>query len=116
MQNCEGSTASRSAGVSPAVVGRLGRRPCGNRARRPIAADETSALLLVVGKRLHSTLLCRESSSMRRFVILILAILFAQTALAWNATGHQAMAAIAWDNMTPAARTKAIALLKKAPQ
>ena len=52
---------------------------------------------------------------MRRFVILILAILFAQTALAWNATGHEAVAAIAWDNMTPAAQTKAIAILKKAP-
>jgi hypothetical protein len=53
---------------------------------------------------------------MRRLVILILAILFAQTALAWNATGHEAVAAIAWDNMTPVARTKAIALLKQAPQ
>ncbi|HKO59401.1 MAG TPA: S1/P1 nuclease [Thermoanaerobaculia bacterium] len=46
---------------------------------------------------------------------LVLALLFPASVLAWNDTGHKLVAAIAWDNMTPAARTKAIELLKKAP-
>jgi hypothetical protein len=34
---------------------------------------------------------------------------------AWNATGHQLVAGIAWDQMTPAARQQAITLLRAAP-
>ena len=45
----------------------------------------------------------------------ILALALAPTLFAWNNTGHQAVAGIAWDNMTPAARQKAIALLQSAP-
>ena len=52
---------------------------------------------------------------MRRFSILLI-ILVAPIALAWNATGHEAVAAIAWDNMTPQARTHAIALLMQSQQ
>jgi hypothetical protein len=47
---------------------------------------------------------------MRRFSLLLF-ILIAPVAFAWNATGHETVAAIAWDNMTPKAREHAIALL-----
>ena len=47
---------------------------------------------------------------------LIVALVFPQSVLAWNATGHQVVAGIAWDNMTPMARQNAIALLQAAPQ
>ena len=33
----------------------------------------------------------------------------------WNATGHEVIAAIAWNHLTPAARTKATALLRNGP-
>jgi hypothetical protein len=46
---------------------------------------------------------------------LVVALCLPQAVLAWNATGHELVAGIAWDNMTPAARQKAIALLKSAP-
>ena len=42
-------------------------------------------------------------------------LLFAGAGLSWNNTGHEVVAGIAWDNMTPAARHKAIALLEAAP-
>jgi hypothetical protein len=34
---------------------------------------------------------------------------------AWNATGHRTIAEIAWDHMTPAARTRAVDLLQHGP-
>jgi hypothetical protein len=34
---------------------------------------------------------------------------------AWDAVGHETIARIAWDRMTPAARAKAVALLRAAP-
>jgi hypothetical protein len=46
---------------------------------------------------------------------LVLALYLPQSVLAWNATGHQVVAGIAWDNMTPTARRNAIALLQAAP-
>jgi hypothetical protein len=46
---------------------------------------------------------------------LVVSLLLPQSLLAWNATGHQVVAGIAWDNMTPAARRNAIALLQAAP-
>lgn len=46
---------------------------------------------------------------------LVVALCLPQAALAWDATGHELVAGIAWDNMTPAARQKAISLLKSAP-
>lgn len=54
----------------------------------------------------------------RRFVLsaLVLALLLPASALGWNATAHEVIAGIAWDNMTPSARAKAIALLQKAPR
>jgi hypothetical protein len=53
---------------------------------------------------------------MKRSLLLLLAVvLFPQTASAWNATGHMAVAGVAWDNMTPQARQNAIALLQAAP-
>ncbi len=39
-----------------------------------------------------------------------------QSALAWNGTGHELVAGIAWDNMSPDTQQKAIALLKSAPK
>ncbi|MBI1809530.1 MAG: S1/P1 nuclease [Gemmatimonadetes bacterium] len=33
----------------------------------------------------------------------------------WNATGHEVIAAIAWNHMTPTARAKAVALLRNGP-
>ncbi len=44
-----------------------------------------------------------------------LVLLLPAPVFAWNATGHQLIAAIAWDRMTPAARQQAIALLRAAP-
>src|SRR5262245_9689965 len=41
--------------------------------------------------------------------------LCAQPAYAWDAVGHQVIARIAWDNMTPRARSAAVALLSNAP-
>jgi hypothetical protein len=46
---------------------------------------------------------------------LVVALCVPQAVLAWNATGHELVAGIAWDNMTVAARQKAIALLNSAP-
>ena len=52
------------------------------------------------------------------FPVLALVILscLPQSALAWNATGHELVAGIAWDNMSPDAQQKAIAILKSAPK
>jgi hypothetical protein len=47
--------------------------------------------------------------------LLVALVLPAHAAHAWDWTGHRTVARIAWDNMTPAARTKAIALLMQAP-
>ena len=53
---------------------------------------------------------------MKRSLLALLVLLFLpQSLFAWNATGHEAVAGIAWDNMTPRARQKAIALLNAAP-
>jgi hypothetical protein len=51
---------------------------------------------------------------MRRLT-LVLTLLVATSALGWNDTGHQLVAGIAWDNMTPGARQQAIAVLQGAP-
>lgn len=47
---------------------------------------------------------------------LCLALLLPSPAMAWNETGHQVVARIAWDNMKPRTRSAVIALLKAAPQ
>lgn len=52
---------------------------------------------------------------MKPRLLVLLFLLGSSPLLAWNATGHQAVAGIAWDNMTPAARTKALAILAAAP-
>jgi S1/P1 Nuclease len=44
----------------------------------------------------------------------VVLLLVPLTAFAWNNTGHETVAAIAWDNMTPAARQKAVAVLNGA--
>lgn len=51
------------------------------------------------------------------FSVLTLALFLVatQSVVAWNGTGHQVVAGIAWDNMTSAARQNAIALLQAAP-
>lgn len=46
---------------------------------------------------------------------LLAALSFTQTARAWNATGHMMVAKEAWDEMTPAERQKATAILKNLP-
>lgn len=45
-----------------------------------------------------------------------LSLLTPSPLLAWNATGHQLVAGIAWDQMTPMARQQAIDLLRAAPR
>lgn len=47
--------------------------------------------------------------------LLVAAFLLAPSAFAWNFTGHQVVAGIAWDNMTEKARAKSIAILEAAP-
>jgi hypothetical protein len=55
----------------------------------------------------------------RRFTPIALCVmvvlLTARSLAAWNAIGHETIARIAWDNMTPVARAKAVALLRAAP-
>jgi hypothetical protein len=43
------------------------------------------------------------------------AALFASSARAWNAYGHMEVAAVAWENLSPTIRNKAIALLRLNP-
>jgi truncated hemoglobin YjbI len=45
-----------------------------------------------------------------------MAIVGQREVLAWNATGHQVVARIAWDNMTATARQNVITLMRTAPQ
>jgi hypothetical protein len=48
--------------------------------------------------------------------LLLISCLFpASDARAWNATGHQVIAEIAWRNLTPAVRDKVLTLLKQHP-
>ena len=48
-------------------------------------------------------------------VLILLTLIVASDARAWNSTGHQVIAEIAWRNLTPAARAKVLALLKEHP-
>ena len=48
--------------------------------------------------------------------ILFLIAISSVSALAWDDTGHKITGYIAWQNMTPAAREKAVALLLQAPE
>lgn len=47
--------------------------------------------------------------------VLVISLFFAQNAKAWNATGHQVVAEIAWNDLKPAVREKITALLKVHP-
>jgi len=47
-------------------------------------------------------------------VALAVALCLPQSGLAWDATGHELVAGVAWDTMTPAARQKAIDILNAA--
>jgi len=47
--------------------------------------------------------------------LFVAVFLIASAAQAWNFTGHQIVAGIAWDNMSETARAKAIAVLQAAP-
>jgi hypothetical protein len=55
----------------------------------------------------------------RLFTVALMGLMFLgvapRTATAWGKTGHRVVAAIAWANMTPAARAAAIKLLNAAP-
>jgi hypothetical protein len=53
----------------------------------------------------------------RAFVVCLIAIalLLPQSALAWNATGHEVVARIAWEKMEPQTRARVIALMMQAP-
>ncbi|MGN6366920.1 MAG: S1/P1 nuclease [Phycisphaerae bacterium] len=48
-------------------------------------------------------------------VVVGCALMFCSNVWAWNGTGHEAVAAIAWDNLTPAAKAKVTELLKQHP-
>jgi S1/P1 nuclease len=50
------------------------------------------------------------------FAALVVVTLLSQPLSAWNGTGHQLVARIAWDTMTPAARKNVIVLLQAAPK
>jgi len=52
----------------------------------------------------------------QKLLAVALAFLAAPSVLGWNATGHEAVAAIAWDNMTAHAQDRAIATLMQAPK
>lgn len=49
-------------------------------------------------------------------LILATSMLLPQTALAWNSTGHELVASIAWDNLSEPARGKIVSLLLQAPK
>ena len=49
------------------------------------------------------------------FLTLALILFHAATAHGWHSLGHKTIAAIAWEQMTPQARAKAVALLQSAP-
>jgi hypothetical protein len=51
-----------------------------------------------------------------RFLLIVCATLAPSTALAWNYTGHRAIATIAYDELTPAVRAKVDAILKAHPR
>lgn len=54
--------------------------------------------------------------SLRSLTVLILCLMLAiPPANAWNSIGHMAVAYVAWQQLTPATRLRAIALLKKNP-
>jgi len=56
---------------------------------------------------------------MKTFLLVIFAFLICllpKTAFAWDDAGHKVVAYIAWENMTPEARTKAIEILLAAPE
>jgi hypothetical protein len=48
-------------------------------------------------------------------VVFACAMMFCSSVWAWNGTGHEAVADIAWDNLTPAAKAKVTELLKAHP-
>ncbi len=54
-------------------------------------------------------------TSKRWTAALLLGLLIATPAGAWDATGHEVIARIAWERMTPRARRAALALLSQAP-
>jgi hypothetical protein len=53
---------------------------------------------------------------MRTGLVLLLFLLLPRPSAAWNATGHQVVARIAWDTMTPGVRQRVVALLEGAPR
>lgn len=52
---------------------------------------------------------------MKRILIAILALAATSPAWAWNAAGHRLVAAVAWRQMSPAARQQVVALLENHP-
>jgi hypothetical protein len=54
---------------------------------------------------------------MKRFIcsVFLGVVVFSSQSLAWNGTGHQIVARIAWDNMTETARQNVVKLLMQAP-
>lgn len=55
---------------------------------------------------------------MKRFFVVCLiaiALLLPQTAFAWNSTGHEVVARIAWEKMQPLTRRRVVALMLQAP-
>ncbi|HEX8773746.1 MAG TPA: S1/P1 nuclease [Pyrinomonadaceae bacterium] len=49
-------------------------------------------------------------------ILLVTSFLIPQSAQAWDAVGHQVVARIAWENMTPTARRNVVNLLREAPR
>src|SRR5262249_38684842 len=61
---------------------------------------------------------CKRGFSMRYSLLVIAGCVLVSTApaYAWNSFGHMEVAAIAWDQLTPAAKKEATRLLKKNPR
>jgi hypothetical protein len=53
---------------------------------------------------------------MRKFLALLFIVICSGAAFAWDDAGHKITTQIAWQNMTPAARERAVALLSSAPE
>ena len=69
------------------------------------------------GETIRDATMKQDTTTLRAATLLLLALSagLQPPASAWDATGHQIVARIAWENMTPQARQRAVSLLHFAP-
>src|SRR3954464_4971757 len=81
--------------------------------RRPAAAVDTR---LDMNRPRDCVRIVLSISAMKRLALLsLLLVAFCSSALAWSGEGHMVIAAIAYKELTPEAKTKVNALLKSHP-